>query len=121
MHPNAFLYEKIKTVNHLRKSNGLTKVMYREYKIAPPNFYHASLIICESNDSYVSEIGKGFDLTIQSSEVNYMELPNINIKIKDVKQLEQQFENDAYILGFNDCRHHCNKMMDVIYEVNDEP
>lgn len=119
MNPNTFLYKKINLIKSTCKPKGFTKIIYTEKKIAPPNIYHVSLSIKEGNSLYISEIGKGFELEIYSSEVNEIELPNTSKTIENIIALEDLYSDETYIFGFNDCRHHCNRMMNAIYQLSD--
>lgn len=120
MHPNTFLYQKIKCINGGIRNSGKTKVRFMEAKIAPPNIYHVYLRIETPKIIHISEKGKDFDVHITSSEQNEYKLPDTEKSIEEILQLEHKYNKESYIFGFNDCRHYCNKMLNAIYELNDE-
>lgn len=120
MIPNKFLYDKINCIKHTRKPVGTMRVALVEKMIAPPNIYHVSLEFKTLRQTYVTEIGKDFQLTIDSSKTNTYHLPRIDKSLKDIQVYENIYREEGYLLGFNDCRHYCNKMLNSIYEVDDE-
>lgn len=120
MNPNRFIYHKMNCIHKSCASFGKTKVFLVEKKIAPPNIYHVSLEFKRNDTLYITETAKQFHLQIKSSDTIIHSLPDINKSIYEIKAYETKLQEEPYILGFNDCRHYCNKMLDILYNVDDE-
>ena len=118
MHPNNFLYDKLKYINKSCKSIGKTKVKFVESKIYEPNIYHVHLEFESNNSKFLSEIGKNQNfLHVKEEEVNYYNLPNIDKTLTELKDLQDVHNKQYYIFGINDCRHFCDRMLESIYDI----
>ena len=65
---------------------------------------------CEKSPTWKNDSAK---LLFTQDDIT-IELPNIILSIDDIKYFESQ-QNNNYILGINDCRHHVCNLLDFCY------
>lgn len=119
MQPNKFLYDKVKRINKSCKSVGKTKVKMSERKIYEPNIYHVYLEFENNNETLLSEIGKYTIFQVEHGETKQYRLPNIIQSLDELREIENIHNTSPYILGINDCRHFCDRMLDSLYNFNE--
>lgn len=117
MHPNKFLYDKIRKINKSCKSIGKTKVFFVERKIYNPNIYHVYLQFKSKDKLLLTEIGKNGNIfQVDKEEINAYRLPNIDKSFCEIEYFENIHNKTNYIFGINDCRHFCDRMLDSLYD-----